>query len=478
MADNPAQEQFYRAVRSNLAKAQGDAGAFPNADVQAVQGFEYSLSGDEQKAIKNAHWAASLMAQKIISDYQNVFGTITSQDIAAAQDTCGKFAVSNSQDYVVAYVLGYLWSGQKAVVRPPLTLAKMASAKNLESLLPSMPSSGSQVVTNVAIYLSILTRVNTVLSSQQMRAWILAPLQTSAPSPSPATAHMVGNISTTDRMKSSLGRVGIPSIKDNLECTSRAIELSLNTSQAQGSDLYISIDGGPPFEVVSWLKFKRKGGGTYDMSKLAGTSAVAAVTIRLAGYSVVPVSRDADAWQQENNPGWYSTEPVAQMVHNDEDPTGYMFGAQSPHDMKPCANGGTFGMLTGLFISSPPTITIIYANADYSEFQQSWSETDSGSLELFGMPLANPAESVYQGTCEQGSSNSTFTLTFGPTPEYIKKADVSKTAFVLGRVESPGSQVLGISAKRPCGSANLPRGGPCHFMSSRAVPKHAPHRSL
>jgi hypothetical protein len=198
MADNPAQEQFYRAARSNLAKAQGAAGAFPHADVQVLPGFEYSLSRDEQKAIKNAQWAASLMAQKIISDYQNVFGAITSQHIATAQEACGKFAVSNRQDYVVAYVLGYLWSGQKAVVRPPLTLARMASAKNLENLLPSMPSSGSQVVTNIAIYLNILTRFNTILSNQQMRAWILARVQTNTASPSQETDDISGS---PDRMK-------------------------------------------------------------------------------------------------------------------------------------------------------------------------------------------------------------------------------------------------------------------------------------
>jgi hypothetical protein len=85
------------------------------------------------------------------------------------------------------------------------------------------------------------------------------------------------------------------------------------------------------------------------MSKLAGTSAAAAVTIRFEGYSVVPFSRAA--WQQQRNPGWSSTAPMAQTVHNGEDAT------------QSFASGGTFGMLTGFILSSPPAFTLTFGPA-------------------------------------------------------------------------------------------------------------------
>jgi hypothetical protein len=413
MADNLAQRQFYGAMRNNIARtllrpfdpiqdpAQGvppwrafnrsqvfnmharnesnpeseagierssqlmAAAAFPNAYVQLLQGIE-GVSKDDRKAVNSAQWAASLMAEKIISDYQRAFGSITDEDIATAQMTCGKFAVLNKQDYVVAYVLGYLWSGQQAIEKPPLPLATMASAKKLERLLPMMPSSGLQVATDVSIYLNILT----------------------------------------------LGNASIQAIKSDLENTSRVLEFSLNTSQTQGGELNITIDGGMQFKVGSWLMFQGNDGRSYDMSKTAGTSADAAITIRIEGYSVLPVSTNMR--RHDDNQKWTYKEPIAQAFESAFRMRS-RFDAAPHHDRKTYANDDTFGIVTGLFIANPPIIKILYSNADYSAFQHWRCEGVSGGLELFGIPLANLTKSIYTGKYKQGSSNSTFTLTFAPS---------------------------------------------------------------
>jgi hypothetical protein len=144
------------------------AGTFPNACLQALLAMECSMNKDDRKTVHNAQWAASLMAQKIVSDYQETFGAITPEHIATAQSTCGTASLANPQDYIVSYVLGYLWSGQQAAQRPPLSLADLAHAKDLESLLHATPPKGAQVVTDVSIYLNILKRISVVLSSQQL----------------------------------------------------------------------------------------------------------------------------------------------------------------------------------------------------------------------------------------------------------------------------------------------------------------------
>jgi hypothetical protein len=144
----------------------GAAGNFPNACVQALHAMDCSLNKDDRKAVHNAQWAASLMAQKIISDYQTGFGDITPQNIATARRVCGTASVANPQDYVVSYVLGYLWSGRQGTQRPPLSLTELAEAKDLDALLPAAPPTGAQVVTDVFIYLNILKRINVILSLQ------------------------------------------------------------------------------------------------------------------------------------------------------------------------------------------------------------------------------------------------------------------------------------------------------------------------
>jgi hypothetical protein len=139
------------------------ADAFPHTPRQTLHDVDPPLSRDDRRSLANARWAASLMEQKIVSDYQDTFGVITPQDIATAQTACGRCAVTNQHDFVVLYIVGCLWSGHAAGAKPPLALFRMASAKNLETLLPGMPPNGSQVVTDVSIYLSILKKVSRIL---------------------------------------------------------------------------------------------------------------------------------------------------------------------------------------------------------------------------------------------------------------------------------------------------------------------------
>jgi len=213
MADNPAQEQCYRLVNniaqtvnppysippsahSDSPRGASDASlffnlyalndlrglvppteversvppAFPHTDRQTLHDVDPPLSRDDRKQLANAQWAASLMEQKIVSDYQDTFGVITPQDIATAQTECGRYAVTTPHDFVVIYIVGCLWSSRATAGKPPLALSRMASAKNLEALLPGMPANGSQVVTDVSIYLSILKKVSRILIKSPLGA--------------------------------------------------------------------------------------------------------------------------------------------------------------------------------------------------------------------------------------------------------------------------------------------------------------------
>jgi hypothetical protein len=160
-----------------LIQPPGDRTGQSPAYMEAMRNIEPVLTDDDQKFIANAKWAASLMAKKIVTDYQDVFGDITSQDLATAQRVCGRFVIANPQDYVIAYVSAYLWSGSKAAGRPPLSLAHMAGARHLEDLLPTMPPRAAKVVADIVIYLSILRKVSRLLINPPLGAWIRAQIQ-------------------------------------------------------------------------------------------------------------------------------------------------------------------------------------------------------------------------------------------------------------------------------------------------------------
>jgi hypothetical protein len=116
-------------ISANVAPGDADgtvqissSGEFPNIYIQLLSKLAYALSNADLSAVNAASRNASAQAQTVVSDYQTTFGQITPAQMALAQTAVGAFAVQTLQDYVIAYVLGYQWSGQQAAAKPPADL--------------------------------------------------------------------------------------------------------------------------------------------------------------------------------------------------------------------------------------------------------------------------------------------------------------------------------------------------------------------
>jgi hypothetical protein len=420
------------------------SGGFPNAYVQLLSKLAYALSTTDLAAVNTALRNASAQATTIVNDYQTTFGQITPAQMTVAQNAVGSFAVQTFQDYVIAYVLGYLWSGQQTAGKPPLTYTQMANARNLRTLLPAMPSSGNTVVADVSNYLSMLQPVNAIQSNQQLGSWIIAQLNLNTSQPSTAN----GGMSTVNpgngqilppQVAYNLGSASIASITNDLNNTARELDISMTTAAASGNQLSVSVQGQAQVTVGSFLRFTTSVGASYDMSQAAGTSSSASVKMTYAGYSLVPVN--ALAWQQATNQGWYYGDPIAQAVTNGtKDVTGFKFVAPTGYNLLDISRGGNFGQLTALLISNYPTITITYTNASYSEFSKHWSESVSGNLSLFGfISLGSFSQGAYGSSYQSGADNSTFTVSFSASPQVIGLPTMMQQAYVIGGgVNNPG----------------------------------------
>jgi hypothetical protein len=420
------------------------SGGFPNAYIQLISKLAYALSNADLNAVNAALRNATAQAQTIVTDYQTTFGQITPAQMALAQNAVGNFAVQTFQDYVIAYVLGYLWSGQQAAGKPPLTYTQMANSRNLRALLPSMPASGTTVVADVSNYLSLLQPVNAIQSNQQLGSWIIAQLNLNTSQPSTSnggmsTVNPVNGQILPPQVGYNLGSASIASITNDLNNTGRTIVISMQTEAASGNQLSVSVQGQAKVTVGSWLKFTTSVGASYDMSQAAGTSSSASVKITYAGYSLVPVN--TLAWQQATNQGWYYGDPIAQAVTNGtKDVTGFKFVAPTGLNLQAITNGGNFGQLTALLIANYPTISITYTNANYSQFEEHWSESVSGNLSLFGfISLGSFSQGAYGSSYRSGADNSTFTVTFSASPQVVGLPTLMQQAYVIGgAVNNPG----------------------------------------
>lgn len=410
------------------------AGGFANAYVQVLNDIIYSLSSADQAKLTQAQSNASTQAGTVVSDYQSIFGPITTAQMTQA-------GVSTKQDYVISYVLGSVWSG----ATPPLSYTQMASARNLKALLPKAPMGADQIITDVVVYLNLMQAVNGLSDELQNGAWIIQQLKNNAQIPSATN----GGMQTFDPNSGSILagynegwsiNSSVASINNDLQNTGRTIQIGMQTSQASGGGLNVSVEGQAGFSIGSWLKFDVGGSASYDMSKLQGTSTDASVTITFAGYSIVPMA--PSAWQQATNVGFFYGNPIVQAAANgSQDVTGFKFLNPPAYNLAKISEGGNFGLLTGLLIANYPTISITYEKADFSSFQQSWSEKVSGNLTLFGfIKLGSFSQGAYGSTYAEGSDNSTFTITFSASPQVTTVPQNMRTAFVIGgAVQNPGA---------------------------------------
>jgi hypothetical protein len=436
-------------VSPNAVQLSPSAG-FPNDYSQILTAIAYVLSTADTLTVNAAKLAAAVQAQAIVSDYVASFGAITPAMIATAQAAVGSFAVTNSVDYVVAYALGYLWSGAQTNKTPPLTYVQMANARNLSTLLPQQPASGGTVITDVSLYLSKTQAANAILALQQNGSYLLRQMLNNTQNPSAANGGIqtvnanTGVVSTNPTLAFQISP-SISAISNDLLNTGRTIVIKMTTSSASGNQLNVSVQGSAGFSVGSFLQFNVGGSSSYNMSQAAGTSASASVTMTYAGYSMVPSA--PLAYNAATNTGWYSAgdpgSPINQAIQNTgQNVSGFQFvGLPSTFNLGPVSAGGNFGVLNNVLIANYPTISITYTNADFQSFKQAFQQNVSGNVSLFGfISLGSFSESTYSMNYSEGSSNSTFTVTFTGSPAVSSVPVLQQQAYVIaGAVTNPGS---------------------------------------
>ena len=417
-----------------------DAGGFPNAYDRVINSLSFDLSPQDQAVVNRAKDQASVQAQSVIATYQGIFGQITEQDMREARDAVGPSNAANKMDYILNFIMGYVWSGRQQRHMPPLSWAEMQRARSLRALLPNLPPSGEPVLSTVTGYLNILGPSVSLQDLRELGNWIGEQLKFNTANPDQANDGMktvdpnTGSVSERHNTVGYAIPVSTAKIRNDLDNDGRSFALSMEVSQAERSEVRVHVDGSAGFTVNSFLRYSRSQSFDYDMTRIRGASSDASVTVEYPGFTFIPIQ--VTAWQQAANVGWYNGQPIAEAYANRENPkTGFNFVTQPPFNLRPLSEGGNFGRLTGLLISRYPTIKIHFRNANFEEFKESFQQNASGNLTLFGfINLGSSREGTYQSQYEAGRSNSEFTVTFKESDAVLSQAPLQKTAFVIGGV--------------------------------------------
>jgi hypothetical protein len=362
------------------------AGGFPNAYIQVVTAIYYQLSPADEARLQKAVADASAQAIEVIKSYQGLFGTITEDQMAAAQTALGTTAVANKQDYVIGFAMGYLWSGRLEQNQPALAYTEMERAPDLPLLLPRMPALGQPVLEAAQQYLRLLGPANALEDQMFLGGWTIAQLRNNTAHPAAASGGMrtvnpnTGAVSPDDQVAYGVG-VTIAAIQRELNDTSRVVRAVIQVSWDKPAD-----------SIASLLHLHLADGSRLALLPLLGENGEATVEITYRGYSRVPTA--PAGWQSETSTGWFDGGPIAEASRNgNSTASGFRFTTPPGYNLGPLAAGGDFGLITDLLISNPPEVVIHspQAKLDLSALAA------LGHLSLFG-PKRRPPFPLYSVT--------------------------------------------------------------------------------
>ncbi|WP_448274635.1 hypothetical protein [Nostoc sp. DSM 114160] len=240
-----------------------------------------------------------------------------------------------------------------------------------------------------------------------------------------------GAVSQTFQVGYSISR-SLASIQNDLNNKQQIIKVDIRTSEKSSTEVIASIADLPSFFFGSVLRFSQENSFDDNMQMVQGSSKDSLIEIKYPGYTMVPI--EPLAWQQATNIGWYYEEPIAEAYKNGtQDVTGFKFVLPPNYNLNSLADRGDFGQLTSLLISNYPTVTILYQNADFKKFKQSWDQNRKGNLTLFGFnKIGSFSKGIYSSQVHPGSSNSEFSVIFSPSPEVVSIPELQKMAYVIG----------------------------------------------
>jgi hypothetical protein len=155
----------------------------------------------------------------------------------------------------------------------------------------------------------------------------------------------------------------------------------------------------------------------------------AAVTLRFTGCQMVAIQ--PAAWQQATRTGWFYPELIAEAFRNgQQDVTGYRFITAPACTPGPLQAGGDLGLLVGLLISNPPTVTVAQPSVRrlraappervLESFFDSLRLLDLGRTAIVSVPGVAPAAPVTRGRAKVGA-------VAGPSVPLLQQ-----TAYVVG----------------------------------------------
>ncbi len=437
-------ERTFNYISRRAAPTPNGSYALPDSFLTTYSGLldklSFSLSKADQAKLNAAQLKATVQAGTLVSNYEGNYGPITKADLADATKALGHPV--QKIDYVIGYVVGYLWSGAKAADKPPLTQQQMAKAKHLEQILPNAYGNTAAVLPSLAMYLSMMNSVLSLVDASSNAQWLLGQVRGNLESPDAAN----GGMTSVDTQGQTSETVGYTLQKSPAQIladltSGSALTIDMSASRTNSNQLQVNVGGHASTVVpISFLSIDVGGSAHYSMFQASGSGSTATIEMEFEGITTVGVA--PTMFDVTSRKGWFNPQMLAEAFANGtKDVTGWQFSPAT--SIKPGPKGD-FGMLTNMVISKFPKITITYTAGNYSQFSSVFQQDSHVGVSLFGIPLGGATSSVYKAHHAASTNAKGFTLTLNPPDASVNVAPLDQRAYVIGAVvDHPAASLMG-----------------------------------
>jgi hypothetical protein len=409
-----------------------------NVDLNgAYQDVTFAYSSDDQNTLNQAKTSTAAEGDKVVQTYQSIYGTITSAQLATA--TAKVAFVVTPLDYVVEYMIRYVWAGVAPTkldgsynlgVDPYVT-------PNLASKLPFLPASAGPVMAALGAYLAAVQPVAPLREKLIDAMYTVHGLVAATATPAGMTlVNPIDGSTTRQGLQWTFGK----SVSDLLAGLSPSggpgggsLEIGFTVSSSDGKSLDVVTAGGASVVVPvgEFLEVEAQGSAAFQCDTYLGGGTSLEVSITYPGLTTWGVSPQA----YDGAVGWYDSTVLQQAVTNGPAhgstaaSTGYALSTTSPYDW---TDTGTFGVYKMLVVSRAPSVTITYKTDQESDFYEHLTQQAQVGVRVLGVDLFSAKESTEFTDESRSTQNGSFSVTIAPPVE--QATGLQSQAWVVGAV--------------------------------------------
>jgi hypothetical protein len=409
----------YEWIASNLkagaSPIQQDA-SFTNLYQQALSSISYSLSSSDQSALNTASSNATVQGAALQTAWIAAYGALP--------------AVPSGSTPVDA-ILGEIMT--KWTTSATTTLSDIQNSINLQNLLGKTPASGQPVLPVFASYLNALGASLSLQNSVTMNTAYLNRALAAVQAPSAANGALTlsdASIVPAYQIEPKMGQ-----IQNSMQSGKPVVSLEMDVKRSTDSEFSVKIgaEEGITIPILDIVTIGITASQNYFSSNIATTDNETKVTLYYPGANLVTFG-PSEFQMTGSSKNWFWMDPIRQAIANSgKDVSGYKF---SPDPKIDFSASGPFGYLSGVVISSYPTIEIKVKSANYQRIEIDFSQSSTTTVSVFGIQLASLTESTCSKQVTVDASSQTVTITLSPPPTLVSSPVNDAVGWVLGAVRT------------------------------------------